>query len=141
MTSAILNADKIGCGEHGQLNDCLGLRPGVFVTRSSCVHHVIIWTNQNQADVLRLSPCVNVKLIHAERSDRKISMPPDLNPGVRDTKTRQLAILSPPYLCYNVKGQETCESSSIRNGTYKALGKAHKYTLRPVSRKFPPCLL
>ena len=45
-------------------------------------HHVIIWANQSSADVLRLSPCVNVKLIHDNRGDRKMSMPPDLNMGV-----------------------------------------------------------
>ena len=62
------------------------------------------WTNQRLADILRLSPCVNVELIHAYCSDQ-MSMPPDLNMGVRETKTEpvtaQLAILPPPYLCQN----------------------------------------
>ena len=56
---------------------------------------------------LRLSPCVNVKLIHVDRSDRKMSMLPDLNTGVRDAKTEpiavQLAIL--PLHIYGVKGK------------------------------------
>ena len=62
---------------------------------------MIIWTNQSPADVLWLSPRVNVKLIHVDRSDRKMSMPPDLNTGVRDIKTEPiaalLATLSSPY--------------------------------------------
>ena len=66
-------------------------------------HHAIIWTNQSPAYVLPLSLCVSVKLIHVDRSDRKISMPPDLNTGVRNAKTEpiatQFAILPPPYLC------------------------------------------
>ena len=59
-------------------------------------HHVIIWTNQGPADVLRLSPCVNVKLIHVDRSDRKMSMPSDLETGVRDTKTANRSTAGDP---------------------------------------------
>ena len=64
---------------------------------------MVLWTNQSQADVLQLFPCVKVKLIHVNRSDRKMSMPPNLRTGVRDTKTEpiaaQLASLPPQYLC------------------------------------------
>ena len=74
------------------------------VTWSSRDHHVIIWISQNPADFLRLSPCVNVKLIHVDRSDRKMSMPPDLNTEVHSTKTQpiaaQLATFPPLYLCF-----------------------------------------
>lgn len=49
--------------------------------------HVIIWTNQSPADVLRLSPCVTVLLIFADPSDGKTLMPPDLNRRVHDTKS------------------------------------------------------
>ena len=71
----------------GQLIDSFGLCLGVLVTRSSRDDPVNIWTNQSPADVLRLLPCVNVKVIHVDRSDRKIPMPPDVNTGIRDTKT------------------------------------------------------
>ena len=51
---------------------------------------------------LRLFPCVNVKLIHVDRSDRKMSVLPDWNTGVRENKTEpiaeQLVVLLPPYL-------------------------------------------
>ena len=90
---------------------CGQLTASVFVvTRSSRDHHVIIWTNQNPPDVLRLSPCVDGKLIHVDRSDRKMSMPPNLNTGVRDTKTEpataQLVILPPPYICFHQRESE-----------------------------------
>ena len=66
---------------------------------------MIIWTSQSSADVLRLSPCVNVKQIHADRSDWKTSMPLDLDTGIPDTKTEpiaaRLAILTPPFLSLN----------------------------------------
>ena len=72
------------------------------VTWSSRDHNVIIWTNQSVVDVLRLSPRVNAKLTHVDRSDRKMFMPQDLNTGVGDTTTEpiaaQLTILPPPYL-------------------------------------------
>ena len=65
--------------------------------------HVVIWTNQNLADVLHLSPCINVKLIHVDRSKRKMLILPDLNMGVCDTKSEpiaaQLAILPPQDQC------------------------------------------
>ena len=75
-------------------------------------HHVIVWTNQSQADVLqsradvlRLSPCVIVKLNHVDCSTWKMLMPPTLNTGFHNTKTEpiaaQLAILPPPYLWLN----------------------------------------
>ena len=67
--------------------------------------HMAIWTNRSPADVLRPFPCVNVKLIHVDRSDRKMSMSPDLNTGVRDIKTEpiaaQLAIPPQSYLCFD----------------------------------------
>ena len=61
-------------------------------------NHVNICTNQSPADVLRLSPCVNVKLIHVDGIDRKLLMHRDLNTGVYDPKTKpaHLAILNPP---------------------------------------------
>ena len=72
------------------------------VTWSSHDHHLIIWTNETPADVLLLSPRVNCKFIHVDRSDRKMSMPPELNTEVFDIKTEpiatQFAIRSPPYL-------------------------------------------
>ena len=56
---------------------------------------MIILTNQSPADV----PCVSVKLIHIDHSDRKILTPPDLNWGVCVTKNRaQLAVLPLPDL-------------------------------------------
>ena len=89
-----------------QLIDCLGLHLWVVVTWSSSDHRVIIWTNHSPANVLRLSACVNVKLIHVDRSDRKMSMPQDLNTGVRDTETEpieaKLAVLPSPYSWINV---------------------------------------
>ena len=66
------------------------------VTRSSRDHHLIIWTNQSPADVLQLSPCVSVKLIHVDRGDRKMSITPGLNTGVRDTKTANRSTLGDP---------------------------------------------
>ena len=68
-----------------QLIDCLGLHLWVVVTWSSSDHRVIIWTNQSPADVLRLYACVSVKLIYADRSDRKLSMPPDTKTANRST--------------------------------------------------------
>ena len=72
------------------------------VMRWSRDRHVIIWTNQSPADALRLSPCVKAKLIHVSLRDQKMSMPPDLNTGIRDTKTEhvatQLAIIPPQCL-------------------------------------------
>ena len=63
---------------------------------------VIIRTKQGLADSLQLSPCVNLKLIHVDGSDRNMLMPLDLNIGVCDAKTEpitaQFAILPPPYL-------------------------------------------
>ena len=63
---------------------------------------MIIWTNRSLADDLRLSPCVDVKLIHVDRSGQEMSMPPDLKTGVSDTETEpiaaQLEILPYPYL-------------------------------------------
>ena len=56
------------------------------VTRSSRDHHVIVWTSQSSAEVPLLSLCVHLKLILADHDDRKMSMLPDLNTGVRGTK-------------------------------------------------------
>ena len=75
------------------------------LTLRRLLSRVIIRTCQRSADVLRLFLCVNGKLIHADRSDRKMSMPPDLNTGVRGTKTEpvaaQLVILPHPYIWLN----------------------------------------
>ena len=78
----------------------------LVVTWSSHDHHVIIWTNQSLADILQLSPYVSVKLIHVDRSDLKMLMPPDLNTGVCDIKTEpitaHLVILPSPHLWSNI---------------------------------------
>ena len=54
-----------------------------------------------------LSPCVNVKLIHVELSDWKMSIPPDLNTGIHDNKTEpiaaQLAILAPLHQSFRTE--------------------------------------
>lgn len=63
--------------------------------------HVIIKANQSPANVLRLSACIGVKLIHVDGSDWKTSMPPDLSGGVHDTRTWPIAaqfVILPP-LC------------------------------------------
>ena len=85
---------------------------------SSCDRHVIIWTSESPADFLWLSPCVNVKLIHVDRSDRKMSLPPDLKTGVRDSKTEpvaeKLATLSSPYLYSNKTAPRFCRDTYLQ---------------------------
>ena len=58
-------------------------------------HYMIImwftWTNQNQANILQLSTCVNVKLIHVDRSI-----------STKEPIAAQLAILPPLYPWYQV---------------------------------------
>ena len=61
----------------GQLIVCLGLPLGGCCHVIVTFYHVIIWTNKSPADVLRLSPRADVKLIHVDRSDLKLSMSPD----------------------------------------------------------------
>lgn len=127
--SAVLYEDKIGrlvviCG---QLTDCLGLRLGFVATWSSRDHHMIIWTIQSLADVLRLYLCVYVKLIHVDRSERKISMPLNLYTGVRVTKTEpiaeQWAILPPLYLWINVALTTSVSGSSPKGNNYALSNK------------------
>ena len=100
ITSILLNEDKIGRGDLWAVDSLPRLAHRHLLSRDN---HVIIWTSQSPADVLLLFPRVNVKLIHVDRSDRKMSMPPDLNTGVRNAKTEpiatQFAILPPPYSC------------------------------------------
>ena len=45
---------------------------------------------------MQLSPSVIIKLIHVDRSDRKMSMAPNLNTGVRDTKTANRSTVGDP---------------------------------------------
>ena len=77
--------------------------------------HVITWTNQSQAYVLRLSPCVNVKLIHADPSDRKMSMPPALNTRVRDTKTEPILSTKKKLKLTASDDKKTLNTQRVRN--------------------------
>ena len=43
-----------------------------------------------------LSPCINVKLIHVDPSNRKMSVPLDLNMRVRDIRTEPIAAVGDP---------------------------------------------
>ena len=101
ITSALFSEDKVGRRDLWAVNRL----PRFTSALSSRDHLVTIWTNQSSADVLRLVTCANVKLIHVDCRDRKISMPPGLNTEVRHSKTEpiaaQLAILPPPYLCFS----------------------------------------
>ena len=67
-----------------------------------CDHHMIIWTNPSLADVLQLSPCVNVKHIHVDHSEWKMLMPPDVLIWefviLKQSIAAKLMILPPPYL-------------------------------------------
>ena len=84
--AALLPEDKIGRGDLWTIILLPRLTPLRLSSRDRpCDHHVIIWTNQSPANVLRLSPCVNVKLSHVYRCDRKLLMPVNLNMGVHDT--------------------------------------------------------
>ena len=102
----------------GQLVDCLWLLPRRLLSRD---HHVIIWTNQSPADSAAIL-CVNVKLIHVDRTDREMSMTPDFNTGVHDTKTEptvaQLAILSLLHLWFKSRAREgTKQKTETTSGT------------------------
>ena len=85
-----------------QLINCLGLRHGV------CCHVIATWLFGPIG--VRLTFCGHhhvsmSSLSIIDHSDRKMSMSPDLNTGVRDIKTEpiaaQLAIPPQSYLCFD----------------------------------------
>ena len=85
------------------------LTASAYASVSSRDHFVIIWTNQSPAEVLRLSPYVNVKLTHVNLCDQKMSMRPDLTTGVRST-------FDDPFPSISMANSDSCADPQNKTG-------------------------
>ena len=107
---------------------------------------MIIWTNHIPPDVLWLFACVDAQLIHVDDSDRKTSMPSNLNTEVRDTKTEPIAgQLSFPLHSYEqIKAKAKNgrqEVALCSEGTWKIHTYRRSEKTRPVGSVSLPAIL